>query len=108
MQRLNATTTHPFVRGAKNAVLMFGSPESEVTMMQALEFAFAWADNSDIAQFGYVDAFENIAAARAFGIRVLPTILIARDGAVVCKLEGQQRATRIEAALRTACCDVAA
>lgn len=102
MQRLNANTVPRFVREAEVAVVMFGSPESQATMAQAIEFAIAWADNGGAAQFGYVDAFENIAAARAFGIRLLPTTLVTRDGAIVAKLEGRQPSLRIESALRAA------
>jgi thioredoxin-like negative regulator of GroEL len=101
MQRLNTNTVQRFVREAELAVVMFGSPDSQATMAQAVEFALAWADNGDAAQFGYVDAFENIAAARAFGIRLLPTTLIVRDGAIAAKLEGRQPSLRIESALRT-------
>ena len=102
MQRLNAHTVRRVVREADLAVVMFGSPESETTMAQAIEFALAWADTGDAAQFGYVDAFENIAAARAFRIRLLPTTLITRNGEVVAKLEGRQPSLRIESALRAA------
>lgn len=102
MQRLNTTTVQRFVREADLAVIMFGSPESETTMAQAIEFALVWADSGDVAQFGYVDAFENIAAARAYGIRLLPTTLIVRRGDIVSKLEGRQPSLRIETALRAA------
>jgi thioredoxin-like negative regulator of GroEL len=102
MQRLNANTVQRFVREADLAVVMFGSPESQATMAQAIEFALTWADNGDAAQFGYVDAFENIASARAFGIRLLPTTLLMRNGDVVAKLEGRQPSLCIEAALRAA------
>ena len=102
MQRLNATSVQRLIGEADLAVVMFGSPESETTMAQAIEFALTWADNSDAAQFGYVDAFENIAAARAYSIRLLPTTLIARNGMLVAKLEGRQSSQRIETALRAA------
>jgi len=102
MQRLNSNTVQRFVREADIAALMFGSPESETTMAQAIEFALAWADNSGTAQFGYVDAFQNIAAARSFGVRMLPTTLIVRNGEVVARLEGRQPSMLIEAALRNA------
>ena len=102
MQRLNSNNVGRLIREADLAVVMFGSPESETTMAQAIEFALTWADNSDAAQFGYVDAFENIAAARAYDIRLLPTMLITRNGEVVAKLEGRQSSRRIEAALRAA------
>lgn len=108
MQRLNAANTQRFVREAESAVVLFGSPDSEITMAQAIEFALAWADNSGDAQFGYVDAFENIAVARAFGIRLLPTTLITHRGEVVAMLEGQQPSLRIEAALRAASVSAAA
>ena len=102
MQRLNSTSVQRFVSEADLAVVMFGSPESETTMVQAIEFALTWADNSDAAQFGYVDAFENIAAARAYNIRLLPTTLIMRNGEVLAKLEGRQSSLRMETALRAA------
>ena len=102
MQRLDENTVHGFVRDAEIAALMFGSPESEVTMAQAIEFALAWADSSGSAAFGYVDAFESIPAARAFGVRLLPTTLIVSDGQVVAKLEGRQPSLTIEMALRKA------
>ena len=102
MQRLNATNVQRFVREADLAVVMFGAPESESTMAQAIEFALIWADNGDTAQFGYVDAFENIAAVRAYAIRLLPTTLITRNGEVVAKLEGRQGSRLLETALRAA------
>jgi thioredoxin-like negative regulator of GroEL len=102
MQRLNATEVNRFVREAGLAVVMFGSPESESTMAQAVEFALAWANAADTVRFGYVDAFENIATARAFGVRLLPTTLIVRNGEVVATLEGIQPSLRIESALRAA------
>ena len=103
MQRLNSNTVERFVREADIAALMFGSPESETTMAQAIEFALAWADTNGAAQFGYINAFADIATARAFGIRLLPTTLIVCGGEVIVKLEGRQPSLLIEAALANAC-----
>lgn len=99
MQRLTAATLPALIAEAQTAVILFGSPEGETTRDQAYDFADAWFEKRHHAHFGYVDAFENVGAARAHGIRVLPTTLILRDGALIAKLEGKQSASRIVAAI---------
>ena len=102
MHRLTQMTINDFVRERDVAVIMFGAPEGEATMEQALEFAEVWADHAGKAAFGYVDAFEHVTPARTYGIRVLPTTLVLSRGKAVAKLEGRHPALRIGAALSSA------
>ena len=81
---------------------MFGAPHGEATMDQAIEFADAWLDCHDEANFGYIDAFENVAAARAYAVRVLPTTMIARDGEIVAWIEGRASSIRVAQAILNA------
>ena len=74
---------------------MIGAPLGEATMAQAVEFANAWAEHRGEADFGYVDAFENIAAARSFAVPVLPTTLVLRRGEASARTVQANLATRI-------------
>lgn len=102
MQRLTETTLPPFVAKPDTTAILFGAPLGEATLDQAHNFAEAWIEHRDSAAFGYVDAFQNVAAARAYKIRVLPTILVLHDGEVVARLEGRQPSLRIGAAINVA------
>lgn len=102
MKRLNADTLNAFVRDAETAVLMFGAPQGEATMDQAIEIADAWSERRENARFGYVDAFQHVQSARAFSVRVLPTTLVLRDGEEVARFEGRCASARIVAAIRAA------
>lgn len=100
MQRLSNHTLQSFINERGACAVMFGA--SEGTMAQAVEFAEAWLEAHDEATFGYIDAFENVAAARAYAVRVLPTTMIARDGEIIAWIEGRCSSTRIAQAIRNA------
>jgi hypothetical protein len=102
MQRLNNDTLQPFVNERGVSAIMFGATDGEATMAQAIDFADAWLDCHDEANFGYIDALENGAAARAYAVRVLPTTMIARDGEIVAWIEGRHASTVIAAAITSA------
>lgn len=99
MQRLTNDTLQPFLKDAPQALLLFGAPQGASTMRQALEFADAWADYAERAAFGYIDAFDNVAAARSFSIRVLPTTLVVAHGEIAARLEGVHTSAALGAAL---------
>lgn len=99
MHRLNHYTLEDFVRERDIAVIMFGAPESEATMAQAIEFADLWADRAGDAAFGYLDALDNVSVARRCGVRVLPTTLVFNAGEIVKRFEGHTPALRIGAAI---------
>lgn len=102
MQRLNDATLPDFVAGAEIATVLFGAPHGEASLDQAHAFAEAWVDQRHFAAFGYIDAFANISTARAYGVRILPTTFVLRDGDIVAKLEGRNAAPRIVAAIARA------
>lgn len=102
MQRLNDATLRDFLREPGVCAVMFGAPEGEATMAQAVEFADAWLECHDEAGFGYVDALENVATARAYGVRVLPTTMIFDNGEVVAWIEGRHASVRTVQAVRSA------
>lgn len=102
MQRLNTTLINDFVHEPGVTAILFGAPHGEASLDQAVQFAEAWLDCHDEAHFGYVDAFENVAAARAYAVRVLPTTMIARDGEIIAWIEGRHSSTRIAQAIRSA------
>ncbi len=102
MQRLNNDTLNAFINERGVTAVMFGAPTGEATMDQAVQFADAWLECHDEAHFGYVDAFANVAAARAFAVRVLPTTMIAREGEIIAWIEGRHSSVRIAQAVRNA------
>lgn len=102
MQRLSNTTLQSFITERGVSAVMFGAPTGESTMAQAIDFADAWLEAHDDASFGYIDAFDNVAAARAYAVRVLPTTMIARDGEIIAWIEGRCSSTRIAQAIRNA------
>jgi len=102
MQRLNTTTLSDFLSEPGVSAVMFGAPNSEATMDQAIQFADAWLECHDEANFGYIDAFENVAAARRYAVRVLPTTMIVRDGEIVAWIEGRHSSIRATQAIRNA------
>jgi hypothetical protein len=102
MQRLNNSTLYDFLAEPGVAAVMFGAPEGEATMDQAEHFAEAWLDCHDDANFGYVDAFADVAAARNCAVRVLPTTMIVSDGEVVGWIEGRHSSVRIAQSIRAA------
>lgn len=102
MQRLNNHTLSDFVSEPGVVAIMFGAPHGEATMDQAVQFAEAWLECHDNASFGYVDAFDNVAAARSYSVRVLPTTMIVNNGEVVAWIEGRHSSVRIAQAIKTA------
>jgi hypothetical protein len=102
MQRLNNSTLQSFVSERGVSAVLFGAPNGEATMHQAIDFADAWLDCHDDASFGYIDAFDNVAAARAYAVRVLPTTMIARDGEIIAWLEGRCSSIRVAQAVQSA------
>lgn len=102
MQRLNTDTLSDFLSDPGVSVVMFGAPQGEATMDQAVQFAEAWLDCHDEADFGYVDAFENVSAARDYSVRVLPTTMVVANGEVTAWIEGRHSSIRIAQAIRNA------
>jgi hypothetical protein len=99
MQRLNTATLNDFLSEPGVTAIMFGAPHGEATMDQAAQFAEAWLERHDDANFGYVDAFENVAAARTYAVRILPTTMIVNDGEVVAWIEGRCSSIRVAQAI---------
>jgi hypothetical protein len=102
MQRLNTAALSGFLSEPGVSAVMFGAPQGAATMDQAVQFAEAWLERHDDANFGYVDAFANVAAARSYSVRVLPTTMIVSDGEVVAWIEGRHSSIRIAQAIRDA------
>lgn len=102
MQRLNNDTLQSFVNERGVTAIMFGATDGEATMNQAIDFADAWLDCHDEAHFGYIDALKNVAAARAYAVRVLPTTMIARDGEIIAWIEGRASGIRVGQAIMNA------
>jgi hypothetical protein len=102
MQRLNTATLNDFLSEPGVSAVMFGAPHGEASMDQAVQFAEAWLERHDEANFAYIDAFENVAAARAYSVRVLPTTMIACNGEIVAWIEGRHSSVRIGQAIRAA------
>lgn len=99
MQRLNTATLNVFLSEPGVRAVMFGAPHGEATMDQAIQFAEAWLECNDEASFGYVDAFENIAAAGSYSVRVLPTTMIVHNGEIVAWIEGRCSSIRVAQAI---------
>lgn len=102
MQRLNIATLSDFLSEHGVSAVMFGAPNGEATMDQAVQFAESWLECHDEASFGYIDAFENVAAARTYAVRVLPTTMIVNDGEIVAWIEGRCSSIRIAQAIASA------
>jgi hypothetical protein len=102
MQRLNTASLNDFLSEPGVSAVMFGATRGEATMDQATEFAEAWLECHDEANFGYVDAFANVAAARSYAVRVLPTTMIVRDGEIIAWIEGRCSSIRVSQAIRGA------
>jgi len=100
MQRLNNDTLQGFIGEPGVSAVMFGAPDGEATMNQAIDFADAWLANHDDADFGYIDAFANVEAARAYSVRVLPTTMITHNGEIIAWIEGRHASHRITAEIR--------
>jgi hypothetical protein len=102
MQRLNTETLNDFLSKPGVSAVMFGAPQGEATMDQAIQHAEAWLECHDEASFGYVDAFASVAAARSYAVRVLPTTMIVRDGEIITWIEGRHSSIRVSQAIRGA------
>ena len=102
MERLNTETLSRFLGQPGVAAVMFGAPTGKASMDQAVQFAEAWLECHDDANFGYVDAFTNVAAARTYSVRVLPTTMIFADGEPIAWIEGRYASTRIAQAIHNA------
>ena len=99
LQRFDDETLPGFVRGSGLQLVLFGSHNGRPTLAQAQVFADLWADRHADIRFGYIDALCNGAARKRFAVRLLPTLLVVRDGNVIAKLEGFHDRARLEAAL---------
>lgn len=102
MQRLNNTTLSDLLSEPGVSAVMFGAPHGEATMDQSVQFAEAWLECHDHANFGYIDAFANVAAARSYSVRVLPTTMISLNGEIIAWIEGRHSSIRIAQAIRNA------
>lgn len=99
MQRVNSATLPLLLKNGAKTVLMFGAPSGEATMMQAEAFAEAWADHHDLAHFAYIDAFDEVALARHFGVHVMPTTIVLAGDRTLARFEGRCPPMLIGAAL---------
>ena len=99
LNRLDDETLPGFVRGSGLRLVLFGSHNGKPTLAQAHVFADLWADRHADIRFGYIDALCNEAAKKSFAVRLLPTLLVVREGYVIAKLEGFHDRARLEAAL---------
>ena len=99
MKKLDDDTLPAFVRGRGLRLVLFGSHHGKPTLAQAHVFADLWADRHADIRFGYIDALCNEAAKKRYAVRLLPTLLVVRDGRVIAKLEGFHDRTRLETAL---------
>jgi hypothetical protein len=101
VKRLSKMTFDGFAVRPGVAAVMFVAPSGEASMEQAMDFAATWASHPGMA-FGYVDSFDDVALSRFFEIRVLPTMLVLRDGEEVARLEGRHGASSLSCAVETA------
>ena len=99
LQKLDADTLPAFVAGREPGLVLFGSHNGKPTLAQAHVFAELWADRLNDMRFGYIDALCCGAAKKDYAVRMLPTILVVRDGRVTAKLEGFHSRERLEGAL---------
>jgi thioredoxin-like negative regulator of GroEL len=99
LKKLDDDTLPGFVAARGLGLVLFGSHNGKPTLAQAHVFADLWADRHRDVRFGYVDALAHEAAKKRYAVRVLPTLLVVRDGRVISKLEGFHDRTRLEAAL---------
>src|SRR3982751_5900136 len=87
LEKLTDDTLPAFVKGRGLGLVLFGSHNGKPTLAQAHVFAELWADRNVDVRFGYIDALCHEAAKKRHAVRLLPTILVTRDGRVVDKLE---------------------
>jgi hypothetical protein len=101
VKRLDKLSFDGFAARRGVAAVMFLAPRGEACMEQAIDFAVTSA-NHTAAAFGFVDAFQDVALCRLFEIRVLPTVLVLRDGGEITRLEGRHAAAKISSAIAAA------
>ncbi|MFZ2031316.1 MAG: thioredoxin family protein [Vitreimonas sp.] len=99
LKKLDDDALPAFVAGRGLGLVLFGSHNGKPTLAQSHVFAELWADRLNDMRFGYVDALCSEASKKHYAVRMLPTILVVRDGCVVGKLEGFHARDRLEAAL---------
>jgi len=107
LKKLDDDTLPAFVAGRGVGLVLFGSHNGRPTLAQSHVFAELWADRNAQMRFGYIDAMCNEAAKKDFAVRMLPTILVVRDGRVAAKLEGFHSLERLEAALAPRAAEIA-
>jgi hypothetical protein len=81
------------------SLVLFGSHNGKPTLAQAHVFAELWSERHGEIRFGYIDALCHDVAKKGHAVRMLPTILVVRDGRVTAKLEGFHSRQRLEAVL---------
>lgn len=99
LQKLDDDDLPAFIAGRGLGLVLFGSHNGKPTLAQSHVFAELWADRLNDARFGYIDALCYEAAKKDYAVRMLPTILVIRDGRVTAKLEGFHSHERLETAL---------
>jgi len=99
LKKLDDDTLPAFVAGRGLGLVLFGSHNGKPTLAQSHVFAELWADRLNDIRFGYIDALCCEAAKKHYAVRMLPTLLVVRDGRVIGKLEGFHNRERLEAAL---------
>lgn len=101
VERLNEETLRDFIKAPGVSLILFGSNIGRPTLQQASEFAELWAERSVEARFGYLDALMCEAATKVYNIRVLPTILLVRDGTVIQTMRGYNSRAKLRLAAQT-------
>jgi len=100
LKKLDDDILPAFVAGRGLGLVLFGSHNGKPTLAQAHVFAELWADRLYDIRFGYINALCCEAAKKRYAVRMLPTLLVVRDGRVVSKLEGFHARERLESALK--------
>ncbi len=99
MKKLDDETLVHFMGKSGLGLVLLGSHNGKPTLAQAHVFADLWADRHNDIRFGYVDALCCELARKRYAVRLLPTLLVVRDGRMIAKLEGFHNRNRLEAAL---------
>jgi thioredoxin-like negative regulator of GroEL len=98
-EKLDDDTLPAFVAGRGLGLVLLGSYNGKPTLAQSHVFAELWADRFGDIRFGSIDAPSCDTAKKRYAVRMLPTILIVRDGRAIGRLEGFHTRERLEAAL---------
>ena len=102
LKKLDDDTLSAFSARRGFGLVLFGSHNGKPTLAQSHVFAELWADRFKDIRFGYIDALCCGISKKLYAVRLLPTLLIMRDGLVIGKLEGFHNRLRLEAALEAA------